>query len=144
VRFTVSRERSAAGLLQDLCVALADLHGADPVVVETTLLIHPWVLNDFAQYNEFLEVCDGAVEQLGLEGELQVASFHPQYQFAGTTAQDVENCTNRSPFPMLHLLREDSVARAVEATVTDDISARNIRLLREMGHEGWAKLWRDS
>ena len=129
---------------QDLCAALADLHGADPLKVETTLLIHPWVLNDFAEYNEFLEVCEGAVQQLGLEGELQVASFHPQYQFAGTAAQDVENCTNRSPFPMLHLLREESVSRAVEATDTDEISERNIQLLREMGQEGWANLWRDS
>jgi uncharacterized protein len=144
VRFTISRERTAAGLLRDLCAALADLQGADPLNAETTLLIHPWVLNDFAEYNEFLEVCDGAVEELGLEGELQVASFHPQYQFAGTAPGDVENCTNRSPFPMLHLLREESVARAVEATDTEEISERNIRLLREMGPEGWANLWRDS
>jgi uncharacterized protein len=144
VRFTISRERTAAGLLRDLCAALAHLQGADPLNVETTLLIHPWVLNDFAEYNEFLEVCDGAVEELGLEGELQVASFHPQYQFAGTAPGDVENCTNRSPFPMLHLLREESVARAVEGTDTEEISERNIRLLREMGPEGWANLWRDS
>jgi uncharacterized protein len=144
VRFTISRERTAAGLLQDLCTSLADLHGADPKEVETTLLIHPWVLNDFAEYNDFLDACDGTVAQLGLEGELQVASFHPHYQFAGTAPQDVENCTNRSPFPMLHLLREESVAAAVEATDTEQISRRNIRLLREMGQEGWMNLWRDS
>jgi hypothetical protein len=142
VRFTISRERTAAGLLQDLCAALTDLHGADAKEVETSLLIHPWVLNDFAEYNDFLEACDGAVAQLGLEGELQVASFHPHYQFAGTAPQDVENCTNRSPFPMLHLLREESVALAVEATDTEEISERNIRLLREMGQEGWMNLWR--
>jgi uncharacterized protein len=144
VRFTISRQRTAAGLLQDLCEALTQLHGATPQQVETTLLIHPWVLNDFAEYNEFLATCDEAVEQLGLEGDLQVASFHPHYQFAGTEPQDVENSTNRSPYPMLHLLREESVTRAVEATDTEEISRRNIRLLREMGEEGWTNLWRDS
>jgi hypothetical protein len=144
VRFTISRERTAAGLLQDLCAALTHLSGADPLEVETTLLIHPWVLSDFAEYNEFLAVCDDAVVELGLEGDLQVASFHPHYQFAGTAAGDVENCTNRSPFPMLHLLREESVSRAVDATDTEEISVRNIQLLREMGQEGWLNLWRDS
>jgi hypothetical protein len=144
VRFTISHERTAAGLLQDLSVALTDLQGSDPRQVETTLLIHPWVLNDFAEYNEFLEVCDEAVVELDLEGELQVASFHPQYQFAGTAPADVENCTNRSPFPMLHLLREESVAVAVEAADTEEISQRNIRVLREMGNEGWMDLWRDT
>jgi uncharacterized protein len=144
VHFRVSRERTAAGLLQELIEALVDLHETDPLQRETTLLIHPWVLNDFSEYNQFLEACDTAVAQLGLEGELQVASFHPDYQFAGTAPQDVENCTNRSPFPMLHLLREESVAAAVEATDTEQISRRNIRLLREMGQEGWMNLWRDS
>jgi hypothetical protein len=143
VHFRVSRERTAAGLLQDLIEALADLHEADPLQRETTLLIHPWVLNDFSEYNQFLEACDTAVAQLGLEGELQVASFHPDYQFAGTAPQDVENCTNRSPFPTLHLLREDSVTRAVEATNTEEIYLSNIQTLRELGHDGWLDLWRD-
>ena len=144
MRFTISRERTAAGLLRDLRAALADLQGADPLNVETTLLIHPWVLNDFAEYNQFLEVCEAAVAELGLEGELQVASFHPQYQFADTQPDDIENFTNRSPYPMLHLLREASVERAVAAAGdTEEIYRRNIRTLRELGHLGWQRLWRD-
>ena len=144
VRFVISHNRTAAGLLEELCVALSQLQAADPMRIETTLLIHPWVLNDFAEYNEFLEVCDAAVAQLGLEGELQVASFHPHYQFADTTPQDVENCTNRSPFPMLHLLREASVSLAAEAMDTDEIYQRNIRTLRKLGQAGWMNLWRDA
>lgn len=143
VHFAVSRERSAAGLSADLQRALLELRAADPRQRETTLLIHPWVLNDFAEYNLFLEVCDALVLQLGVEGELQVASFHPDYQFAGSTPQDVENCTNRSPFPTLHLLREDSVTRAVETTDTEEIYLSNIQTLRELGHAGWDDLWRD-
>jgi len=143
VHFRISRECTAAGLLQDLNKALVDLHEADPRQLETTLLIHPWVLNDFSEYNEFLAVCDDAVAELGLEGELQVASFHPDYQFAGTAPQDVENCTNRSPFPTLHVLREDSVTRATETTNTQELYLRNIQVLRELGHDGWLDLWRD-
>ena len=143
MHFRVSRERTAAGLLQELIEALVDLHETDPLQRETTLLIHPWVLNDFSEYNQFLEACDTAVAQLGLEGELQVASFHPDYQFAGTAPQDVENCTNRSPFPTLHLLREDSVTRAVETTNTEEIYLSNIQTLRDLGHDGWLDLWRD-
>jgi hypothetical protein len=143
VHFRISHERSAAGLLRELKEVLVDLHGADPRQRETTLLIHPWVLNDFSEYIEFLGVCDAAVAELGLEGELQVASFHPDYQFAGTAPQDVENCTNRSPFPTLHLLREDGVTRAVETTNTEEIYLSNIQTLRELGHDGWLDLWRD-
>jgi hypothetical protein len=143
VHFVISRERSAAGLSRDLQRTLLDLRAADPRQRETTLLIHPWVLNDFAEYNLFLEVCDALVVQLGLEGELQVASFHPDYQFAGSAPQDVENCTNRSPFPTLHLLREESVTRAVETTNTEEIYLSNIETLRELGHAGWDGLWRD-
>jgi hypothetical protein len=142
VHFIVSQERSAAGLTSDLEHALLDLQAADPDQRETTLLIHPWVLNDFAEYNLFLEVCDALVAELHLEGELQVASFHPDYQFAGTSPQDVENCTNRSPFPTLHLLREESVSRAVESTNTEEIYLRNIERLRGLGHAGWDALWR--
>jgi uncharacterized protein len=143
VHFVISKQRSAAGLSHDLQLALLELHAADPRQRETTLLIHPWVLNDFAEYNLFLEVCDALVAQLGLEGELQVASFHPDYQFAGTAPQDVENCTNRSPFPTLHLLREESVTRAVENTNTEDIYLSNIETLHQLGHSGWDDLWRD-
>jgi uncharacterized protein len=144
VRFHVSEQTSASGLVQDLISELAGLHAADPSICETALLIHPWVLADFVEYNDFLDVCEATVADLGLEGELQVASFHPQYQFAGTQSEDIENYTNRSPFPMLHLLREASVERAVAAVPdTDEICRRNIRTLRRLGHAGWQQLWRD-
>jgi hypothetical protein len=142
VRFQVSEQRSASGLLEELRAELRGLQAADPSRCETALLIHPWALLDFLEYNEFLDVCDAAVADLGLEGELQVASFHPQYQFAETDPEDIENYTNRSPYPMLHLLREASVARAIAAVGdTDEIYRRNIRTLRELGHEGWRRLW---
>jgi hypothetical protein len=144
VRFRVSEQRSASGLLQELRGEMTSLQAADPVQCETTLLIHPWVLTDFIQYNDFLEVCEAALVELDLEGELQVASFHPHYQFAGTHPSDIENYTNRSPYPMLHLLREASVERAVAALPNpDEIYLRNIRTLRELGHPGWQRLWRD-
>jgi hypothetical protein len=142
VRFVVSAQRSTVGLLEDLCRELHHLRDADPTECETTLLIHPRVLNDFLDYNDFLDECDAAVAELGLEGELQVASFHPDYRFAGTDEQDITNFTNRSPFPMLHLLREDSVARAVASFPDiDEIGPRNMQTLRRLGHEGWRRLW---
>jgi uncharacterized protein len=144
VRFQVSEQRSAAGLLEDLRDELKLLQATAASQCETVLLIHPWVLNDFVEYNEFLQVCDAAVADLQLEGELQVASFHPQYQFADTQPQDIDNYTNRSPYPTLHLLRESSVERAVDAVGdTDGIYLKNIRTLRELGHPGWQALWRD-
>jgi uncharacterized protein len=143
VRFVVSEERSAAALLQALHSELRLLAEANPMQCETTLLIHPWVLTDFMEYNSFLEVCDASVAELGLEGEVQVASFHPQYQFHGSQPEDIENYTNRSPYPMLHLLREASVERAVAAVGdTDEIYLRNMRTLRALGHAGWQRLWR--
>jgi hypothetical protein len=142
VRFYVSEQRSAAGLLQDLRSELIGLHAADPEHCETALLIHPLALTDFLEYNDFLDACDAMVGELGLEGELQVASFHPRYQFAGTRPDDIENYTNRSPYPMLHLLREASVERAIAAVGdTDEIYRRNIRTLRDLGHAGWRRLW---
>lgn len=144
VRFAVSEQTSAAGLLQDLCAELNALQAADPLRCETALLIHPWVLADFVEYNDFLDVCESMVVDLGLEGELQVASFHPQYRFAGTQSEDIENYTNRSPYPMLHILREASIERAIAAVPdTDEIYRRNIRTLRQLGAEGWQRLWRD-
>ncbi len=142
VRFCVSEQRSSAGLLEDLGRELQTLQDTDPLQCETTLLMHPQVMTDFLDYNDFLDECDAAVAALGLEGELQVASFHPDYQFAGTSKQDITNFTNRSPYPMLHLLREASVARAA-ATFPgiDEIGPRNMTTLRRLGHEGWRRLW---
>jgi uncharacterized protein len=144
VRFCVSEERSAAGLLEELRAELLHLHAEDPRACETTLLIHPWVLTDFIEFNDFLEVCEAAVVDLDLEGELQIASFHPQYQFAGTAPSDIDNFTNRSPHPTLHLLREASIERAL-ATVADpaEIYRRNVRTLRALGLAGWQALWKD-
>ncbi len=142
--FRVSEQRSAAGLLAELRSELTGLQITDPAVCETVLLIHPWVLEDFIEYNDFLDVCEATIEELNLEGELQVASFHPQYQFADSQPEDIENYTNRSPFPMLHLLREASIERAIAAVPdTDEIYRRNIRTLRDLGHAGWQRLWRD-
>jgi hypothetical protein len=144
VRFRVSEQRTAAALLQDLRDELTRLNEADTQVCETTLLVHPWVLGDFTEYNDFLEVCDATLVELDLEGELQIASFHPQYQFSGTRPDDIENYTNRSPYPMLHLLREASIEQALSAVPDpDEIYRRNIRTLRGLGHEGWQRLWRD-
>ncbi len=143
VRFRVSEQRSASALLDDFRSELRELQAADPLRCETTLLIHPWVLTDFIEYNDFLDVCEAAVVELGLEGELQVASFHPRYQFAGTQSEDIENYTNRSPYPTLHLLREASIERAVAAVPdTGEIYRRNIRTLRDLDHAGWRRLWR--
>jgi uncharacterized protein len=144
VRFRVSEQRTASALLEELRVELQELHAADVAACETTLLIHPWVLADFVEYNDFLDVCDSTVMELGLEGELQIASFHPQYQFAATRADDIENYTNRSPYPMLHILREASIELAIAAVPdTAEIYRRNIRTLRDLGLEGWSRLWRD-
>ncbi len=144
VRYCVSEQRSAGGLLEELRAELRHLHAEDPQRCETTLLIHPWVLRNFIEYNDFLEECEAAVADLGFEGELQIASFHPDYQFAGTRSGDIENFTNRSPYPTLHLLREASIERALASVPDpDEIYRRNIRTLRALGHEGWRKLWVD-
>lgn len=144
VRFFVSTQQSLVGLREDLCDELERLRDTDPLECETTLLIHPHLLTDFLDYNDFLDECDAVVEALGLEGELQVASFHPNYQFAGTEPDDITNFTNRSPYPMLHLLREASVARAVASFPDiEQIGPRNMETLRRLGHEGWRRLWLD-
>lgn len=144
IRFCVSDARRPETLLEDLARELIALQEADPDACETTLLIHPWVFGDFLDFNDFLDAVDGAIEELGLEGEIQVASFHPDYQFAGTVPDDIENYTNRSPYPTLHLLRESSIERAVAAHPDiDGVPEKNIRTLRALGIEGWRRLWLD-
>ena len=134
VRFAVTAATSEA----QLSLALADeltLLQNNPGI-ETTLLIHPLVLEDFGAYNQFLDLVDRLLRQLNLEGVYQVASFHPQYQFAGTAPDDAENHTNRSPYPMLHLIREGSLERAIrEFPGVDEIPTRNIRLMNDLGKE---------
>ena len=142
IRYCVSSAEAQEALVDDLSAELQALQAADPQTCETTLLIHPRVLTDFLEYNDFLEVAEAVVAGLGLEGEIQIASFHPHYRFAGSGPHDIENFTNRSPYPMLHLLREASIERAL-ATGPDAaaIYERNIATLRRLGHEGWRRLW---
>lgn len=141
IRYVVSDATTPDALLQVLADELHLLAETDETRTETTLLMHPQIMADFFDYNDFLEVADALVADLGFEGVLQVASFHPQYQFADTSVSDVENCTNRSPYPTLHLLRESSVERAVAAHPdTEQIYRANIETLRRLGHEGWARL----
>ena len=141
VRFVLSAARTPEVLLEELGEELLRLRETPAEQIDTTLLVHPWVLGDFLDYNEFLDQADALVEALELDGVLQVASFHPHYQFADSAPDDVENFTNRAPYPILHLLREDSVARAVAAFPDPDaIVERNIETLRKLGIDGWHKL----
>jgi len=142
IRYYVSDARTQARLLEELMAELRGLDAADPARFETTLLIHPHVLADFSDYNDFLEQADDAVSELGLEGVIQVASFHPRYQFEDAGPDDIENYTNRSPYPMLHLLRESSVERAVTTYPdTTAIYRKNIETLRCLGLDGWRGFW---
>lgn len=141
IRWVVSEARTPLALAEELARELLKLADADPAQVDTTLLVHPQVLQDFEDFNDFLDIAEGLLESLGLAGSLQIASFHPDYRFEGAPADDVTHATNRSPYPALHLLREDSVARAVEAVPDpESIPARNMETLRRLGATGWAAL----
>ena len=134
VRFAVTDAATELHLLQALESELQYLFGN--AAVETTLLIHPQVLGDFANYNQFLDLAEGLLVQMNLEGVFQIASFHPDYQFEGTQVDDVENYTNRSPYPTLHILREASLARAIDATPDiDQVPKRNIETMKNLGTE---------
>jgi uncharacterized protein len=147
IRYVFSEATDAESLLATLVVELQRLADTDPAVVDTTMLIHPRVLTDFEDFNDFLELADAAVEDLDLDGVLQVASFHPRFQFADTGIDDITNATNRSPYPTLHLLREDSVDRAVAAfPEAEAIFERNMETLDKLGAKGWAEVkknWED-
>lgn len=141
VRIVVSEARHLDGFLEDLDRELQLLGNTPASELETTLLVHPTLFPDFETFNQMLEIADDAVVENELEGIVQIAPFHPDFQFEGTEADDISNYTNRSPYPTLHLIREDSIAKATEAF--PDASAifdRNIALLEKMGHEGWDKL----
>ncbi|HEY8101816.1 MAG TPA: DUF1415 domain-containing protein [Burkholderiaceae bacterium] len=141
IRYAISEAKTSEALLCELIDELKFLDESDPLEVETTLLIHPHVLTDFLDYNDFLDVADAALDDLNLVGIIQIASFHPQYQFAGTSIDDIDNFTNRSPYPILHLLREASIERAVEAFPdASQIFDKNIETLRRIGHKGWDSL----
>src|SRR5690606_4225037 len=142
VRYVLSEAATPEALLAELGNELLHLRDTPADEVDTTLLVHPGLLDDFLDYNDFLEQADALVAELGLEGELQVASFHPDYRFADSHPDDIENFTNRSPYPTLHLLREDSVTRAVAAYPAPGVIVeRNIETRRRLGREGWEKLF---
>lgn len=142
IRYVVSAATTPEALLEDLVKELETLAEASPEKIETTLLVHPQVLGDFMDYNDFLDVADAAVEELQLDGILQVASFHPDYQFDETHIDDIENYSNRAPYPTLHLLREDSIDAAVAAFPdAGDIYERNIETLKALGQAGWKRLF---
>jgi hypothetical protein len=139
--YVCSEARNNAALLDALRIELQRLADTPIEQLETTLLVHPQVLSDFLDYNDFLDEADALLCEMGLDGMLQIASFHPQYQFAGTHADDIENATNRSPYPTLHLLREASIERAVAAfPAPEAIYETNMRTLRALGCAGWAEL----
>ncbi|MCV2349953.1 DUF1415 domain-containing protein [Paucibacter sp. Y2R2-4] len=141
LRYVVSQADSPEALLRELAHELLSLMRADPDEIETTLLIHPRVLTDFLDFNDFIGAADALVEDLELDGTLQIASFHPDYQFGGTEPDDVSNYTNRSPYPTLHLLRESSIERATETMAdTDAIYEANMQTLERIGLEGWQAL----
>jgi uncharacterized protein len=136
IRYVVSAAENEKTLLQDLTAELQALASTPATQVETTILIHPAVLGDFLAYNDFLDEAEQLVENLGLSGILQIASFHPEYQFAGTVADAVENFTNRSPFPMLQLIREETFDK-LEGDPNEllEIPKRNIATLKALGRE---------
>jgi len=143
IRWVVSRATDTDALTRDLLDELERLRAADSNEVETTLLLHPQVLGDFADYLAFLDIAEGLLQALGFSGELQVASFHPDYVFAGSDVDDPANLSNRSPLPLLHLLREDSISRVVDAGAdVDAIPERNQARLRALGARGWIELMR--
>jgi hypothetical protein len=142
VRFVLSDATTADALRGVLEAELMRLHGTPAEEIDTTLIVHPQVLQDFLDYNDFLDEADALIEALELDGEIQVASFHPDYQFAGTAYDDVGNCTNRTPYPTLHLLREASIDRAVAAFPDPDaIVERNLETMEKLGFTGYAKLF---
>lgn len=141
VHYAVSAAREPRELLQELATELDSLMAAGPSVRETTLLIVPYCLDEFLAFNDFLGQADRLLRKRGLEGVIQLASFHPGYEFAGAAADDVANYTNRSPWPLIHLLREDSIERAVRSFPQPEaIYETNMRTLHRLGREGWDAL----
>ena len=142
LRIVESAARDGEALTADLLKELHHLVDTDAALLDTTLLVAPQVYADFEDFNNFLDVCDLVLDELQLDGVVQIASFHPDYRFADTAADDIANATNRAPYPTLHLLREASVERAVDSHPdTDEIVERNVETLRRLGPAGWRALW---
>jgi uncharacterized protein len=141
IHYVVSQATDEHALREDLVRELQGLQASDPAIRDTTLLIAPLCLQDFLDFNDFLGEADQVLAELDLEGIIQIASFHPQFQFAGTDPDDISNFTNRAPYPTLHLLREDSIERAVEVfPEAEAIFGKNMETLERLGHEGWTAL----
>ncbi len=141
VRYVLSTAVEAEALMADLVAELHRLVETPAERVETTLIVHPCALTDFDDYNDFLGLADEALAALDLEGVVQIASFHPDYRFAGSASDDIANATNRSPFPMLQLLREESIERALASVERpESIYEANIRTMERLGADGWAAL----
>jgi hypothetical protein len=144
IHYAVTAARDAAELLAELRQQLLDLQQADPAERDTTMLVAPDAFGDFLDFNDFLGRADRLLRKLRLDGVLQIASFHPRYQFADASPDDMSNCSNRAPYPTLHLLREDSISRALEGFPdAADIYQRNAQTLNALGASAWAKLGLD-
>lgn len=141
VRYVVSDARHVDAFLEQLDEELDLLAAADPQKIDTTLLIHPTLFPDFADFNEIVGIAEEAIVEHDLEGVLQIASFHPRFQFEGTDPDDITNYTNRAPFATLHLIREESLEKAIESYPdAEHIYERNIETMKKLGHEGWDAL----
>ena len=141
VRLVVSQARHADDLLEELDSELDRLVNTPAEELDTTLLIHPTLFADFLDFNDFMEIAEDVVTEHELEGIVQLASFHPKFQFDGTKPDDIGNFTNRAPFAMLHLLREESIGRAVHAFPrAEAIFEENIKTLENLGYAGWLSL----
>ena len=141
IHYHVSRATEAQAIRAELVTQLQDLAASDPAQRDTTLLMLPDGLADFLDFNDFLAEAEQVLDELELDGVLHIASFHPDFQFAGTRADDITNATNRAPYPTLHLLREDSIDRAVQAfPEAESIFEQNMQTLENLGHAGWAAL----
>jgi hypothetical protein len=141
IHYHVSRATEAQAIRAELVTQLQELAASDPAQRDTTLLMVPDGLADFSDFNNFLAEAEQVLDELDLDGVLQIASFHPDFQFAGTRADDITNATNRAPYPTLHLLREDSIDRAVQAfPEAESIFEQNMQTLENLGHAGWAAL----
>ena len=145
VRYVVCMDSEPEQVLKMLQEEMQLLINTDAAVLDTTLLIAPHLLPDFLEFNEFLFDCDSVLLSMELEGVLQIADFHPRYQFAGTEPDDISNFTNRAPYPTLHLLREESIDKAVAACPAASlIYERNMQVLEDLGREGWESLFKEN
>lgn len=144
VRYAITGAETADELLAELAHEFELLTNTDPKQLDTTLLVHPKAMVDFLDYHFFVQEAEALLRNEGYEGTYQIASLHPQYEFAGSEPDDIENYTNRSPYPTLHLLRSTSIDRAVAAFPNaEDIYERNMETMRRIGYDGWHKLLSD-